>query len=322
MLTRRQQLGNCENDLEKKKRDKRQGEGPQEADGKPAPTGRGRGRKTPKVDEKDKHEGETNKKPRAKKPKSNELDSSLPKKPQEKQTKSKKSEPKESSNEPMESSKKGNGKPLADQAPKGCATKAEPSLGGNDTGKSKKRKAGAEAEAEPSVGKKAEAELVPAKSRKRKQEEDLPANQKPDVSKAKAKRESPDKPDTAKKVPTTWAGRWIPSCPMQKKRFNAIKKTFETFIQPKVHSQSSFQSPFFKACTIAFHSHDLTDDSPPEDFIAIAEDQIPNFLELENVRSSTVLGSIPNLGFSIFVVINLFLMVVFVLLWTFEFECP
>ena len=52
-------------------------------------------------------------------------------------------------------------------------------------------------------------------------------------------------PTSDKKISTaTWAGRWVPSDPIQYAKMCAIKQTFESLVASKVRSQSSLQSPF------------------------------------------------------------------------------
>ena len=65
----------------------------------------------------------------------------------------------------------------------------------------------------------------------------------------------------------------------------AVKQVFETFLQPKLLSQSTLQSPFFKLCSTAFRSQGIDHEGTPVDqFVACAELQVELFLKEDGVR--------------------------------------
>ena len=96
---------------------------------------------------------------------------------------------------------------------------------------------------------------------------------------AKAKKNEEKRIETA-----TWAGRWVPSDPGQHTRMAAIKAVFDQFVGPKVRSQSTLASPFFKVCTGAFKTQGLTESTSYDDFVASAELEVEGFMKLECVR--------------------------------------
>ena len=89
----------------------------------------------------------------------------------------------------------------------------------------------------------------------------------------------------------TWAGRWVPSCPLQHLRMAAIKKVFDGCIAEKVQRPSSFQSAFFKACSDSFKEQGMDETTPFDDFVSSAEKKVQNFLQQEHVRYLSLLKS-------------------------------
>lgn len=82
-----------------------------------------------------------------------------------------------------------------------------------------------------------------------------------------------------KKLPKTWAGRWIPyDKPVQLAKFNAIKQVFEEFLAKKLKSQSSFQPSWFLACSNAFRSHNFDGEVEFDQLVAVAELEVESFL--------------------------------------------
>ena len=89
----------------------------------------------------------------------------------------------------------------------------------------------------------------------------------------------------------TWAGRWVPSDPLQHLRMAAIKKAFDEHIAPKVRRQSAFQSAFFKACNDSFKEKGMDENTPFDDLVSAAEEKVENFLQQESVRYLSLLKS-------------------------------
>ena len=54
---------------------------------------------------------------------------------------------------------------------------------------------------------------------------------------------------------------------------------------PKVKSQNTLQSPFFKLCSGEFKQQGLTEDSSYDQYVAAAELKVKDFLNQEDVRS-------------------------------------
>ena len=139
-----------------------------------------------------------------------------------------------------------------------------------------------------------------AKAKPKTAKAEKPKAQKPKAkSKSKTSKTKPaDKaadtesdPTSDKKISTaTWAGRWVPSDPIQYAKMCAIKQTFESMVASKVRSQSTLQSPFYKACIAAFKSQRLND-CGYEQFLAAAEHEVPSFLQQEDVRHLAFLFS-------------------------------
>eukprot|EP00435_Cladocopium_sp_Y103_P044888 s682_g12.t1 len=88
----------------------------------------------------------------------------------------------------------------------------------------------------------------------------------------------------SKKQPATWAGRWIPQKEDAKVPFFAIKKVYEKFCAPKLHSQSTLASPFFAQCMKAFATEKIPDGAPEEDYLQAAELQAHIFLKTDRAR--------------------------------------
>ena len=99
-----------------------------------------------------------------------------------------------------------------------------------------------------------------------------------------------EKPDGESKVPATWAGRWFPTCPHQKRKFLAMKQVFDEVVAPKVKAQSSLTNPWVKICHAAFKKHGLVDieKTTSQEYVAIAEVEVSSFMQSEMVRSSLV----------------------------------
>ena len=99
--------------------------------------------------------------------------------------------------------------------------------------------------------------------------------------------ESVEAPSFAKIGTATWASRWVPTDPVQHCKMAAIKQVFEQFVSPKVKSQSTLASPFFKQCSAAFRSQSMEENkSCFDDYVAAAELQVEQFMQLDFVRYS------------------------------------
>ena len=126
------------------------------------------------------------------------------------------------------------------------------------------------------------------KEKSRKGDTEEPATKKAkakQAAKSKKNEDGEDLADDSKKVPATWAGRWIPSVDgPQKTRMLAIKKVFEESIAKKLKRQSLFQSPFFKMASQEC-ARTLPKDATFEDYVGCAEVQVADFLRDEKVRS-------------------------------------
>lgn len=104
----------------------------------------------------------------------------------------------------------------------------------------------------------------------------------------------PPPEEPAPKASRTWAGRWIPEdeSGASFRKFQAIRKVFELFVAPKLVRQSAAQSPFFKSCTAAFKEHGVDkDDTTMDQFVATAELQVENFMNMESTRTLTIFGN-------------------------------
>ena len=103
--------------------------------------------------------------------------------------------------------------------------------------------------------------------------------------KEKAK-ETVEEVEKIEKQARSWAGRWIPTedgLPLRK--MMAVRQVFETFLQPKLLSQSTLQSPFFKLCSQAFRSQGIDHEGTSvEQLVACAELQVEDFLKEDGVR--------------------------------------
>lgn len=83
----------------------------------------------------------------------------------------------------------------------------------------------------------------------------------------------------------TWAGRWIPTDKLGLAKMTAIRQVFEGFLAKKLRTPSSFASPFCSQCNRAFKNKGLDNaESTHQQFIAAAELEVEPFLQHEFVR--------------------------------------
>ena len=88
-----------------------------------------------------------------------------------------------------------------------------------------------------------------------------------------------------KRGTATWAGRWVPSDPVAKMKFDAIRKVYEECCAGKLKSQSMLATHFYTACNKAFVLQEVGDDAPMEKFIEIAELEVDGFMSSDRVRN-------------------------------------
>ena len=179
------------------------------------------------------------------------------------------SEVKESAPKRAKRSKKDEAKGAEDTAPKKSkeANKTEPEVKESAPKRAKRSK-------------KDEAKGAEDTAPKKSMVDEAEPNKSPDKKPADGnKRKSRKGQDKA----STWAGRWIPSDPIALSKFQAIQSIFNECIAPKVRSQSSLQSPFFKVCNSAFKA--LSSTAKDEDYKACAKLQVEKFMADEQVRA-------------------------------------
>ena len=191
------------------------------------------------------------------------------------------SEVKESAPKRAKRSKKDEAKGAEDTAPKKSkeANKTEPEVKESAPKRAKRSKKDEAKGAEDTAPKKSKGADKDDKNEPVGVDEAEP-NKSPDKKPADGnKRKSRKGQDKA----STWAGRWIPSDPIALSKFQAIQSIFNECIAPKVRSQSSLQSPFFKVCNSAFKA--LSSTAKDEDYKACAKLQVEKFMADEQVRA-------------------------------------
>lgn len=121
------------------------------------------------------------------------------------------------------------------------------------------------------------------------------AEEKQKPKRTKTQKDDPETAEPAKKgegkagrKAATWASRWLPTCPIARKKFDAIRKVYEECCAHKLRSQSTLQSPFFMQCSKAFVAQEISDDAPAEDFVACAELQDDAFVATDAARNSAL----------------------------------
>ena len=96
-------------------------------------------------------------------------------------------------------------------------------------------------------------------------------------------------PPPQAKVAKTWAGRWIPTDPVQLAKFTAIRQVFENCLSKKLTSPSTLPSSFFALCNKAFKAKGLDNaESTVQQMVEAAELEVENFLKLNSVRTWVV----------------------------------
>ena len=96
-------------------------------------------------------------------------------------------------------------------------------------------------------------------------------------------------PPSEAKVAKTWAGRWIPTDPVQLAKFTAIRQVFENCLSKKLKSPSTLASSFFMLCNKAFKAKGLDNaGSTAQQMVEAAELEVENFLKMQSVRTWVV----------------------------------
>jgi len=96
-------------------------------------------------------------------------------------------------------------------------------------------------------------------------------------------------PPPQAKVAKTWAGRWIPTDPVQLAKFTAIRQVFENCLSKKLTSPSTLASSFFALCNKAFKAKGLDNaESTVQQMVEAAELEVENFLKMNSVRTWVV----------------------------------
>ena len=96
-------------------------------------------------------------------------------------------------------------------------------------------------------------------------------------------------PPPEAKVAKTWAGRWIPTDPVQLAKFTAIRQVFENCLSKKLKSPSTLASSFFMLCNKAFKAKGLDNaESTAQQMVEAAELEVENFLKMQSVRTWVV----------------------------------
>jgi hypothetical protein len=90
----------------------------------------------------------------------------------------------------------------------------------------------------------------------------------------------------APKVSRTWAGRWIPSDPVALAMMTSIRTVFDTFLKMKFRTPSTLASPFYSQCIKSYKAKGLDNaQSTSQQLVAAAELEVEPFLKLESIRN-------------------------------------
>ena len=88
-----------------------------------------------------------------------------------------------------------------------------------------------------------------------------------------------------KKSCGTWAGRWRPTDEVGIKKMDSIRSVFDQFILQKVRRPSALTPMFYTMCSKAFIEQGLSDAASFDDYVAVAELKVEEFMQTERVRS-------------------------------------
>ena len=88
------------------------------------------------------------------------------------------------------------------------------------------------------------------------------------------------------KVSKTWAGRWIPSDPVALAIMTSIRTVFDTSLKQKFSSPSTVASSFYSQCIKSYKAKGLDNaQSTSQQLVAAAELEVEPFLKLESIRT-------------------------------------